>query len=106
MSKRSKNDLVKRMHPRCLQANRSEKTRILDEFVEATGFQRKHGIRTLRNGIPECRVERRGRKRTFTGESVWVLAEIWRICGCICGKRSQPFIPEMVKVLERHNKLA
>ena len=33
------------------------------------------------------------------------MAEIWRICGCICGKRLQPFIPEMVTVLERHNEL-
>jgi hypothetical protein len=95
MSKKSKDDLVKRTHPRYLQANRREKTRILDEFVSATGFHRKQAIRTLRKGIPEFRRERRGR----------VLAEIWRICGCICGKRLQPFIPEMVKVLERHHEL-
>ena len=106
MSKKSKDDLVKRTHPRYLQANRNEKTRILDEFVAATGFHRKHAIRTLRKGIPECRRERRGRKRTYTGESVRVLAEIWRICGCICGKRLQPFLPEMVKVLEHHGELA
>lgn len=106
MSKKSKDELVKRTQPRYLQANRSEKTRILDEFVSATGFHRKHAIRTLRKGIPEVRRERRGRKRTYTGESVRVLAEIWRICGCICGKRLQPFIPEMVKVLERHNEVA
>jgi hypothetical protein len=105
MSKKSKDDLVKRTHPRYLQANRREKTRILDEFVSATGFHRKQAIRTLRKGIPEFRRERRGRKRKYTGESVRVLAEIWRICGCICGKRLQPFIPEMVKVLERHHEL-
>ena len=105
MSKQSKDDLVKRTHPRYLQANRREKTRILDEFVSATGFHRKQAIRTLRKGIPEFRRERRGRKRKYTGESVRVLAEIWRICGCICGKRLQPFIPEMVKVLERHHEL-
>ena len=105
MSKQSKDDLVKRTHPRYLQANRREKTRILDEFVSATGFHRKQAIRTLRKGIPEFRRERRGRKRKYTGESVRVLAEIWRICGCICGKRLQPFIPEMVKVLERHHDL-
>ena len=105
MSKKSKDELVKRTHPRYLQANRAEKKHILDEFVAATGYHRKHAIRKLRKGIPECRRERRGRKRTYTGDSVRALAEIWRICGCICGKRLHPFIPEMVVVLERHNEL-
>lgn len=105
MSKKSKDELVRRTHPRYLQANRAEKTRILDEFVAATGYHRKHAIRRLRKGIPECRRERRGRKRIYTGDAVRALAEIWRICGCICGKRLQPFIPEMVTVLERHNEL-
>jgi hypothetical protein len=105
MSKNSKDELVKRTHPRYLQAGRAEKTRILDEFVAATGYHRKHAIRKLRKGIPEYRRERRGRKRTYTGDTVGVLAKIWRICGCICGKRLHPFIPEVVAVLERHNEL-
>jgi len=105
MSKKSKDDLVKRTHPRYLQANRADKSGILDEFMAATGYHRKHAIRTLRKGIPECRREYRGRKRRYTGESIRIMAEIWRICGCICGKRLQPFIPEMVTVLERHKEL-
>jgi len=105
MSKKSKDELVKRTHPRYLQASRREKSRILDEFVAATGYHRKHAIRVLRQGIPECRRERRGRQHTYTGDAVRALAEIWRICGCICGKRLHPFIPEMVTVLERHHEL-
>ena len=103
MSKRSKDELVKRTHPRYLQASRVEKTRILDEFVAATGYHRKHAIRKLRKGVPKFPRERRGRKRKYTGDSVRALAEIWRICGCICGKRLHPFIPEMVAVLESQN---
>ncbi|UCG24514.1 MAG: hypothetical protein JSW55_00475 [Chloroflexota bacterium] len=105
MSKESKDELTKRTHARYLQASRAEKTSILDEFVAATGYHRKHAIRKLRRGIPECYRERRGRQRRYTGDVVRALAEIWRICGCICGKRLQPFIPEMVAVLERHNEL-
>lgn len=105
MSKKSKDDLVKAIHPRYLQANKREKGRILDEFVAATGCHRKHAIRRLRQGIPECRRERRGRKRTYTGDVVGHLARIWKICGHICGKRLQPFLPEMVAVLERHEEL-
>ena len=106
MSKKSKDELTKRTHGRYLQASKSEKTRILNEFVAATGYHRKHAIRKLRRGIPECHRERRGRQRRYTGDAVRVLAEIWRICGWICGKRLKPFIPEMVAVLERHNELA
>lgn len=105
MSKKSKDELVKRIHPRYLRASREEKTHILDEFVASTGYHRKHAIRKLRKGIPEWPRERRGRKRTYTGDTVRALAEIWRICGCICGKRLRPFIPEMVAVLERHKEL-
>jgi hypothetical protein len=105
MSKKSRDELVKRTHPRYLQASRAEKTRILDEFVAATGYHRKHAIRKLRKGVPESQRERRGRKRTYTGDAVRALAEIWRICGCICGTRLRPFIPEMVVVLERHDEL-
>ena len=105
MSKNSKDELTKRIHARYLRASRAEKTSILDEFVAATGYHRKHAIRKLRQGIPECHRERRGRQRTYTGDVVRALAEIWRICGYICGKRLQPFIPEIVTVLERHNEL-
>jgi hypothetical protein len=105
MSKKSKDELTKRTHARYLQASRAEKGRILDEFVAATGYHRKHAIRKLRKGIAECPRERRGRRRTYTGDVVRALTEIWRICGCICGKRLQPFIPEMVTVLDRHNEL-
>jgi hypothetical protein len=105
MSKKSKDDLVKAIHPRYLQANKAEKGRILDEFVAATGCHRKHAIRRLRQGIPECRRERRGRKLIYTGDVVGHLARIWKICGHICGKRLQPFLPEIVAVLERHGEL-
>jgi hypothetical protein len=105
MSKKSRDDLVKAIHPRYLQANKLKKGRILDQFVAATGCHRKHAIRRLRQGIPECRRERRGRKRSYTGDVVGHLARIWKICGHICGKRLQPFLPEMVAVLERHDEL-
>lgn len=105
MSQQSKQELVKRLHPRYLQASRIEKTKILDEFTAVTGCHRKHAIRALRQGVPGCPRERRGRQRTYTGAAVNALAEIWRISGCICGKRLQPFLPEMVKTLERHGEL-
>lgn len=104
MSQQSKRELVDRLRQRYLQGNRAEKTKILDEFVAITGMHRKAAIRTLRHGYTAGR-ERRGRKRTYTGAVVTALVTIWRTCGCICGKRLQPFLPEMVRVLKRHQEL-
>ncbi len=102
MSKSSRDELVKRIHPRYLKANKAEKGRILDEFKETTGYHRKHAIRLLKHGVSGRRRERRGRKRIYTGETVRALAEVWEVVGRLCGKRLQPFLPELLAALERH----
>jgi hypothetical protein len=105
LSQQSKRELVEAVRGRYLRAVRKEKSKILDEFVAITGFHRKHAIRVLRQGY-QCRRERRGRRRIYSGTVISVLVEIWRICGCICGKRLQPFLPEMVESLQRHGELS
>lgn len=105
MSKKSRDEYVLAIQERYLQGSRVEKTRILDEVVATTGYHRKHAIRVLRRAVPEYRREKRGRKRVYTGDVVSALAQIWRLCGCICGKRLQPFLGQMVVVLERHGEL-
>jgi hypothetical protein len=55
--------------------------------------------------MSECRRERRGRQRIYSGESVRNLVGMWRIAGRICGKRLHPFLPELVAALERHGEL-
>lgn len=105
MSKGSREELVKRVHPRYLQANKAEKGRILDEFIITTNYHRKHAIRLLKHGLPVGGRERRGRKRTYSGETVRQLVAVWEVTGRICGKRLQPFLPTLVAALERHNEL-
>jgi len=104
LSRQSKRELVEAVRDRYLRAGRKEKSKILDEFVATTGFHRKHAIRVLRQGYQRGK-ERRGRRRTYGGAVISALIEIWRICGCICSKRLQPFLPEMVHILERHGEL-
>lgn len=104
MSQQSKRELVERIRDRYLRGGRKEKTKILDEFVAVTDFHRKHAIRVLQKGY--CRErERRGRKRVYSGAVVEALVTVWRIEGCICGKRLQPFLPTLVQALERHGEL-
>ncbi len=106
MSKGSRDELVKRIQPRYLKANKVEKGQILNEFVTTTGYHRKHAIRLLKHGVSHRRRERRGRKRVYAGETVRALAEVWEIAGRICGKRLQPFLPELLAALERHQEVS
>ena len=104
MSQHSKRELVQRLQSRYLKANRKEKTKILDEFVAITGLHRKAAIRSLRRQNKPNK-ECRGRRKIYTGSVVAALVQIWRICGCICGKRLQPILPDMTASLERHGEL-
>lgn len=104
LSQRSKREVIERRRHAYLHGGRKEKTRILDELQELTGDHRKHLIRVLRQGYQQ-RAERRGRPRGYDGETLRQLVKVWRIYGCICGKRLQPFLAEGVKVLERHQEL-
>lgn len=105
MSKRSKKELAETIRPRYLKASRKGKKQILDEFVAATGYHRKHAIRLLRHYPRPKGVKRRGRRKVYDGAVVEALIEIWEICGRICSKRLKPFIPEIIAVLERHEEM-
>lgn len=102
MSLKSKRELVEVIRPRYLQANKLEKQNILDEFIAATTYHRKHAIRLLHQTVQK----RPKRKRTaykvlYRGEVVQALEQIWEIYGQLCSKRLQPFLPEAIQVLER-----
>jgi len=105
MSQQSKRELVETIRPRYQKGNRKEKAKILDELVATTGYHRKYAIRVLgRSGKPRAK-KKPGPRRIYQGEVVTALEYIWEICGQICSRRLHPFIPEIVKVLERNNEI-
>jgi len=104
MSLKSKRELLEVIRPRYLQAKKLEKQKMLDEFTSATGYHRKHAIRVLKNQEQvQNHLKRKSRtyKTIYGGEVVQALEQIWEICGQICSKRLQPYLPEVIKVLER-----
>ncbi len=105
MSLGSKKELTEAIRNRYLKANKADKGQILDEFIAATGYHRKYAIRLLRHGRKPKGLKKKGRKKKYQGEVVQVLIVIWEICGRICSKRLQPFLPEMVGVLERFHEI-
>src|SRR5271157_1474597 len=106
LSQQSKKELLEVVRERYVTAKRKEKQRILDELVAATGYHRKYAIRVLRHAGGKGLIRKRGRKKVYQGEVVIALEQIWEVCGRICSKRLQPFLPEILKVLERVNALA
>ena len=91
---------------RYLNAKKKEKGRILDEFVQVTGYHRKAAIRLLRRGGADQPAKRRGCRRRYGDEAVEVLRQVWETSDRLCSKRLQPFIGELVRVMRRHGELA
>jgi hypothetical protein len=101
MSQHSKRELSEEIRPRYLKAKKVEKKQILDEFVLATGYHRKYATRILKHGRPRRSGKKHGLPKIYQGEVVTALEQIWEVYGRICSRRLHPFLPEMVKVLER-----
>ncbi len=105
MTREAKRELLKVIRPRYLKASKAEKGRMLDEFVAATGYNRKYAIHLLKNG-PAKRRKHKGRAQTiYTTDVVAALVQVWQASGRLCSKRLQPFMSELLGVLERHNEL-
>jgi hypothetical protein len=105
MSQRSKREMIAAIRPRYLKADKAGKAHILDELIATTGYHRKSAIRVLKHGFKPKGLKKPGRQKIYQGEVVQVLEQIWEICGRICSKRLQPFLPEIVTILERHHEL-
>ena len=105
MSQRSKKEYLETIQPRYRKSTKAEKQQILDEFVNTTGYHRKYAIRILNKWVRRKLPKKSGPKRIYQGEVVVALEQIWEICGRICSKRLHPFLPEMVRVLERNHDL-
>jgi hypothetical protein len=103
MTRGSVQEYVQAVQNRYLAAGKMEKGRILDEFVKVTGYHRKAAIRLLRRSGRKQAVTRRGRPAKYQ-DVIQPLKAIWEASDRLCSKRLQPFIPEMVKVLRRHEE--
>jgi len=105
MSQRSKREMIAAIRPRYLKADKAGKAHILNELIATTGYHRKSAIRVLKHGSKSKGLKKPGRQKVYQGEVIQALEQVWEICGRICSKRLQPFLPEMVSVLERCHEL-
>jgi len=110
--------LVRGVSGRYRGSSKKEKGRILDEFVEMTGYNRTYAAWLLNlQGrklwlnrklvvVGEVGVRSRRRRRRVYGEEVKrVLTRVWKLLDYLCGKRLVGALPETMEALERHGEL-
>lgn len=105
MTLMGRRELVKEARKRYWRAGKKEKTRILDEFVRYTMYHRKYALALLEGHYVHHKATSRRRKRIYPQEVTDALVLIWTVCDHIASRRLHPFLPEMVKVLERQGTL-
>ncbi len=82
----TRRELIEAIGARYRGASRSEKQKILDEFVALTGCHRKHAIRVLSAERVANAVER-ARNRVYDEATRQALIVLWEAADRVCGKR-------------------
>jgi hypothetical protein len=117
LSMKEKQALTGRQAPRYRQADKKTKTKILDEFVEATGYNRKYALHMLTHWGKETfltvdgkpvklkagTAKRRkggGRKPVYGPEVIASLRIIWAFFWYQCGKLLSPLIRDQMSFFE------
>jgi len=107
MSLPARQELISIVRQKYQQSDWKEKSKILDGFIAATGYQRKYAINLLNSTAnPSKSVVQRGRIPVYNEAVKQALISAWNVANQICAKRLVPFLPELVSVLERHGHLS
>ena len=101
----TRDELVAATVERYGKGRRSEKGRILDEFVAITGFHRKHAVRVLRGARATLRAASRPERRIYDEAVREALIVLWEASDRVCGKRLKPLAPILIEAMERHGHL-
>jgi hypothetical protein len=106
MSMHTRKELIEAVGFRYRSESRLGKTTILNEFVELTGFHRKHAIRVLAQvGVATGQALPKQRNRVYDEAVRLSLITLWEAGDRVCGKRLKALIPLLLGAMERHKHL-
>jgi len=120
LTMRQKKAVTRELRKRYQKARKKEKTVILDEFIQLTGYNRCYACQVLNvkkvlgylniagkriKYIADKRKIKRKKKKIYDQEVLVALKEIWKTCDYICSKRLAPFLSEIIPVLEKWREI-
>ena len=106
MSLHARRELIQSIALRYHQASKTDKKRILDELIAATGYHRKSATRLLNNPPAKASPQTPRRHACLYDDQVsMALVVLWQAADRICSKRLVPFLPEFIDALERQGQL-
>src|SRR5690242_4213588 len=97
--------LLRHLAPRYKQASRTQKTLLLDSFVEWTGYTRKYAIALLNHGEQDQQTIQRRRLPQYRPAVQQALFLAWKATHFVCAKRLLSSLPGLVALLERQERL-
>lgn len=104
MTQQTKFELIRHHRKEYKRAGKKRKTEILDMLIGLTGYSRKHLIHALNKDvdIPKTITRQRISRYELVADH---LETLWSASNFACGKRLQPFIPQLIESLKTHNEL-
>ena len=106
LSLQTRRALLQQVIPQYRQATTvKKKSKLLDAFTAATGYNRKYAMWLLNHAKVEQLTPQHPRTRHYGPEVQHALFLVWHAANRICAKRLIPFLPTLVEALERHEHL-
>lgn len=106
LNMRQKQALSYVIRKRYQKGSKKKKQMILDEFVINTGYNRSYASRILNSLEKPGRKKKHViRKREYDLSVFYPLRKLWAAADGICGKRLAPFLPELIRILEKHREI-
>ncbi|HXR66258.1 MAG TPA: hypothetical protein VN729_10045 [Ktedonobacteraceae bacterium] len=101
LSYQARHEVLLRFIPAYQQAKPAKKSQLLDQFLEVTGYTRKHAIGLLNHPEKSKQAIQRPRLPFYGSEVQQALFLAWKATRYVCAQRLMPFLPEMIPLLER-----
>jgi hypothetical protein len=105
IGKQAEGELLEVLRHRYRRVPKSDKGKILDEFVAVAGCHRKHAVRLLTADGPLAPDTPVPARRTYDEAVREALIVLWEAADRICGKRLEAALPGLVAALEGHGHL-
>jgi hypothetical protein len=98
-------ELADAIRGRYAAAANKDKSRILQEFIAATGYHEKSAIRVLSASPQPKRPQSRRRRLLYDDAARGALIVLWEASDRVCGKRLKALLPILLPALERNGHL-